>query len=191
MRILIAGLLGGLAMFLWGAVSHMLLPIGEAGHKTATQQQVVLDALAQSTSGEGVYMYPGIAPERMSDPAAMQAFSQDSRGKPYAFVVYQPGGNPANQSMTPNLMKQWATDTLAALVVAWVLALGAWSFGRRVLVAAALGLFSTLTVSLPQWNWYLFPLDFTLGSLAGQVIGWTVAGAVIAWWLGRSAKTVD
>ena len=185
MRILIAGLIGGLTMFLWGAVSHMLLPIGEAGHRTATEQQVVLDALALSTSGEGVYMYPGIAPERMSDPAAMQAFAEDSRGKPYAFVVYQPGGNPVNQSMTPHLVTQWITDTLAALVVAWVLALGALGFGRRVLVAGALGLFSALTISLPHWNWYRFPLDFTAGTLVGQVVGWTLAGAAIAWWLGR------
>lgn len=185
MRIVVAGLIGGLAMFLWGAVSHMLLPIGEAGHRTATQQQVVLDALAQSTSGEGVYMYPGIAPEQMSDAAAMQAFAEHSRGKPYAFVVYQPGGNPVNQSMTPSLATQWLTDTLAALIVAWVLALGAWGFGRRVLVAGALGLFSALAISLPHWNWYRFPLDFTLGTLVGQVLGWALAGAAIAWWLGR------
>lgn len=185
MRILIAGLIGGVVMFLWGAVSHTLLPIGEAGHRTATHQQVVLDALAQSASGEGVYMYPGLAPEQMSDDAAMQAFAEASRGKPYAFVVYQPGGNPVNQSMTPNLVTQWITDTLAALVVAWILALGAWSFGRRVLVAGGLGLFSALTISVPQWNWYRFPLDFTLGTLVVQLIGWTLAGAAIAWWLGR------
>ena len=150
MRIVVAGLVGGLAMFLWGAVSHMLLPIGEAGHRTATQQQVVLDALARSTSGEGVYMYPGIAPERINDAAAMQAFAEESRGKPYAFVVYQPGGNPVNQSMAPSLVTQWITDTVAALIVAWILALGAWGFGRRVLVAGALGSFSALTISLPH-----------------------------------------
>jgi len=129
--------------------------------------------------------FSGLAPEQMSDAAAMQAFAEDSRGKPYAFVVYQPGGNPVNQSMTPHLVTQWITDTLAALVVAWVLALGALGFGRRVLVAGALGLFSALTISLPHWNWYRFPLDFTAGTLVGQVVGWTLAGAAIAWWLGR------
>ena len=31
MRILIAGIIGGLVMFVWGAVAHMMLPIGEMG----------------------------------------------------------------------------------------------------------------------------------------------------------------
>lgn len=188
MRIVIAGIIGGLVMFLWGMVAHVALPIGEAGFKTPTRQDAVLGALATSTSGEGVYMYPGIAPEMMADKAAMQTFAEQSRGKPYALVIYQPGGNPVNQSMTPNLVKQYVTDTLAAMVVAWVLALGAWGFGRRVLVATALGLFAWLAISLPQWNWYMFPLDFTAGALVGQVVGWALAGAAIAWWLGRTGR---
>jgi len=131
------------------------------------------------------YDKQGDRPDAERLAAAMQAFAEQSRGKPYALVVYQPGGNPVNQSMTPHLVTQWITDTLAALVVAWILALGAWGFGRRVLVAGALGLFSALTISLPHWNWYRFPLDFTAGTLVGQVVGWTLAGAAIAWWLGR------
>ena len=47
------------------------------------------------------------------------------------------------------------------------------------LVAGALGLFSWLTVSLPYWNWYRFPLDFTVGSLIEQVVGWLIAGAIV------------
>jgi hypothetical protein len=80
------------------------------------------------------------------------------------------------------------SNTLAAFVVAWILALGAFGIGRRVLIAGALGLFSWLAISLPYWNWYLFPTQFTLGTLLEQVIGWLLAGAAIAWWLGRSER---
>ena len=31
MRILVAGLLGGIVMFLWGVVSHMVLGVGDRG----------------------------------------------------------------------------------------------------------------------------------------------------------------
>ncbi|MDQ3229790.1 MAG: hypothetical protein M3Q13_08685, partial [Pseudomonadota bacterium] len=185
MRVIIAGIIGGLVIFLWSMVAHTVLPIGEAGFKVPTQQDAVLSALAQSVAGEGVYMYPSMPMEQWNDKAASSAFDQQSRGKPYAFVVYQPGGNPVNQSMTPNLIKQFVTDTLAALVAAWILALGAWNFGRRVLVAGALGLFAWLAISLPQWNWYMFPMNLTLASLIEQVIGWLLAGAAMAWWLGR------
>jgi len=30
-RILIAGLVGGIVVFIWSAFSHMVLPLGEAG----------------------------------------------------------------------------------------------------------------------------------------------------------------
>lgn len=190
MRILIAGILGGIVFFVWGAIAHMALPIGEAGVKLPAQQDAVLATLAQSASGEGVYMYPSVAPETMGDKAAMAAFSEQSKGKAFAFVVYQPGGNPMMQGMAPNLVKQFITDTLAALVAAWVLALGAWNFGRRVLVAGALGLFGWFSLSLPYWNWYMFPLDFTIGALIEQVVGWLLAGAAMAWWLGRVRRSM-
>jgi hypothetical protein len=41
---------------------------------------------------------------------------------------------------------------------------------------------------LPYWNWYRFPLDFTLAALAEQLIGWLLAGAAMAWWLGRDER---
>jgi hypothetical protein len=87
--------------------------------------------------------------------------------------------------MGDNIAKQWASDTLAALVVAFILSFTAVSFGRRVLFAALFGVFSWLTISVPYWNWYRFPFDFTAASLIEQAVGWVLAGAVIAWWLGR------
>ena len=93
-----------------------------------------------------------------------------------------------NETMTPNLVKQWGSDTLGALVAAWVLALGAFGFGKRVLIAGALGVFAWLAVSVPYWNWYMFPTDFTLSGLLELLIGWLLSGAAIAWWLGRSEK---
>ncbi|MDR7133321.1 putative oligopeptide transporter (OPT) family protein [Lysobacter niastensis] len=188
MRLIVAGIIGGIVMFMWGAVWHMALPFSEAGMKVPPQQQVVLDAIAPTTSGEGIYMYPSISPEKMSDKAAMQAFAEETRGKPYALVVYQPGGNPINQSMVPNLVKQLVTCILAALVLAWVLSLTAWGFGRRVMVAGAMAVFAWIAISLPHWNWYMFPMSFTASALGEQLVGWLLAGAAIAWWLGRGER---
>lgn len=188
MRILMAGIIGGLVMFMWGAVSHMMLPIGEMGMKVPTEQASAITALAPTTQGPGVYMYPSLPAEDWQDEGKMKAFAEATKGQPYAFVVYQPGGNPVNESMTPNLVKQWGSDTLGALVAAWVLALGAFGFGKRVLIAGALGLFAWLAISVPYWNWYQFPTDFTVANLVEQVVGWLFGGAAIAWWLGRTER---
>ena len=37
-RILIGGLVGGIVLFFWGFVSHMLLPIGEMGLQSLAQK---------------------------------------------------------------------------------------------------------------------------------------------------------
>ncbi len=188
MRIAITGLIGGIVFFIWGAVAHMMLPIGNMGMKLPTDQKAALTALAPTTQGPGVYMYPSIAPEKWNDEAAVKAFEDDNKGSAYAFVVYQPGGNTAHTNMAPNLIKQFVSDVLSAFVVAFVLALGTFGFAKRVFIATALGAFSWLTVSVPYWNWYMFPTDFTVGSLLEQVVGWMLAGVAMAWWLGRKRR---
>lgn len=185
MRLLIAALIGGSLLWLWGAVAHMALPIGEMGHRTAVEQDAAIAALrASATSGDGVYMLPGMSPEQWRDESARNAFVAKYGASPFALVIYRPGGNPGITSMGPNLAKHWLTCVLGALVAAWLLAMVT-GFGRRVVVAAALGLFAWLAVSVPYWNWYLFPAQFTLGAALEQVIGWAIAGIGMAWWLGR------
>ena len=56
MRILIAGIIGGLVIFMWGAVAHMMLPLGKMGMKVPTEQASALSALAPTTQGAGIYM---------------------------------------------------------------------------------------------------------------------------------------
>ena len=188
MRILLAGIIADLAMFVWSAVAHMMLPIGEMGMKVPSGQASALSALAPTTQGAGVYMYPSMPSEDWGDEGKMQAFAESAKGQPYAFVVYQPGGNPVNASMGPALGKQFASDVAAGVVLAWLLSLVAGGFARRVLVGAAAGLFAWLAISVPFWNWYMFPGDFTIGTLLEQVVGWTLAGAGAAWWLARGER---
>jgi hypothetical protein len=187
MRVLVAGLIGGIVFFIWGAVAHMALPIGEMGMKQANAEDPVLAALRDNLPGEGVYMVPGLAPEKMSDEAAVKAYSEKAKNNPNAFIIFQPVGRDG-MNMGPQLAVQAVTDILSAIIVAWVLSLGAMGFGKRVAASAGLGLFSWLTVSAPWWNWYRFTTDFTLGSLLEQVLGWLIAGVAIAWWLGRGER---
>ena len=188
MRVFVAGLIGGIVFFVWGALSHMVLHFGDMGVRYGTPYQSTLAALKQDGGSGGLYILPTVAAEKMMDEAAQKALLAESEGQGYAFVVYHPGGNPANVEMGPVLGKQFATDVLSALVVAWVLALGAFAFGKRVLVSTALGVFAWLVVSVPYMNWYSFPLDYTLGLLAKFAVGWALAGAAMAWWLGRGER---
>jgi len=50
-RILVAGVLGGIAMFVWTSIAHMALPLGEAGIGETRNESAVLGAI-QSSMGD-------------------------------------------------------------------------------------------------------------------------------------------
>lgn len=189
MRVLVAALIGGIVMFLWGAVAHMALGLGNPGIHQPVNEDVVLSTLHQGLGSEpGVYILPSIDPAKMHDKATMEAYSAKSKVSPYAWVVYLPQGEDLS-NMTQQLPRQWASDTLASLALAFVMGLAAFSFVKRLGIAIAAALFAWLSTLVPYWNWYRFPTELTVAALIEQLVGWLLAGAVMAWWLGRRKRS--
>ena len=188
MRIAIAGLLGGIVMFMWGFVAHMVLPLGEIGMRTVpvAQQDAVLTAAMLSFEKEGVYIVPGFEDmDDYNDEAKRKAFGERATANPYAFVVYQPTGADKVNNMGASLAFQFGTTVLAAILAAFVVSFTSAGLAMRATLVFAMALFAWVTVNVPYWNWYRFPLDFTLANLVTEAIGWLLAGFAIAWWLGR------
>jgi hypothetical protein len=191
MRVLVAGIIGGILMFIWGAIAHMALGLGNAGLRAPAHEDTVLSSLHAGLGTEpGVYILPWLGPEHMSDPAAVKAYGDKAQAAPYAWVVYLPQGDDMTR-MTPQLLRQWASDTLGALALAFLMGLAALSFRQRMSVAVVATLFAWLSVLAPYWNWYRFPTSLVEAALVEQLVGWLIAGAAMAWWLGRrEPKTV-
>ena len=80
MRVLIAGILGGIAMYVWATIAH-LSPLGAVGAHTIPNERLVVAALQLSLGDKGgVYIYPapsqsqsGAAPK--STPEGMLAYT--------------------------------------------------------------------------------------------------------------------
>jgi hypothetical protein len=188
MRMLIAAIFGGLVMFVWGVVAHMALGLGNPGIYQPAHEDAVLSSLHEGLGLQpGVYILPSFDPNKWNDNAARAAYSQKSATSPYAWVVYLPQGEDMT-NMSGRIPRQWASDTLSALILAALMGLAAFSFAKRVAIALAAPLFAWLSVLVPYWNWYRFPGALTWAALAEQLIGWLLAGAVMAWWLGRAER---
>lgn len=188
--IVIGGVLGGLMMFFWGFVAHMLLPLGDVGlvQATAPQQDAVLAAMHDNfQQGAGIYLLP-MDKAAWDDPAQSQAFGARALSLPYAFVAYQPVGVDMMNDMSGNLVKEALTNLLSALLAAYLVSFAAVGLGRRVLLVTLLGIFGWLANTVPLWNWFRFPGDFVLASLVEGAVGWLLAGLVIAWSLRRFAR---
>ena len=52
--------LAGLAMFIWGALSHMVLGLGEAGIRNIPNESAMLSAVRTNIDRSGFYMFPGM-----------------------------------------------------------------------------------------------------------------------------------
>lgn len=182
-RVILAGLLGGIVVFLWGAAAHMVLDIGELGLRVPPEaaQQDALASLRENLGEEGVYLLPMLQKDQWEDADAQAAFADHAAQLPYAFVVFQPRGIHITEQFPLLLARQGASDILAALLAALVISFTAAGFFTRLLLVGVMGVFAWLTISVPYWNWYRFPADFTLANLIGQVVGWLLAGLIIAW----------
>ncbi|HZW09328.1 MAG TPA: hypothetical protein VFF69_05435 [Phycisphaerales bacterium] len=176
-RVVVAAVAGGTVMFVWGAIAHMVLPIGEMGIKELPAEEVLLPAIGQHVTEPGFYMFPGIGAAGATD-EAMEAWQRKWEAGPRGVLIADPG--PGEFMPPTQLGVEWGADVLAAAVLAIVLGWLPCTFMGKTLVAGALGLFAWLTVDVSYWNWYKFPPELVLGGLIDQAIGWLGAGAVIA-----------
>ena len=165
MRILIAGVLGGLAMFIWSAVAHLALPLAEIGVSRLPNEAATRAAL-QATVGdrEGLYVFP-------YGPSAPQG--------PSGFLVYN-AGNVLGLS-PPTLVGEFAEETLESLIAAVLVGMAALAgYWRRVGFVALVGVAGVLTTNVSYWLWYRFPADYTLAYMFTDFVGYVAAGLVIA-----------
>lgn len=176
-RIVIGALVGGLVVFIWGAIAHMVLPLGEMGLKSLPNEAAVTTALKSSVPDEGLYFYPGIDMKSASS-EEQKAWEAKVRSGPTGMLLYHPlGGEPLAPKQ---LASEFVTNMLAAALAACLASMMTGSYVRRVFGIAHLGLFAWLTISVSYWIWYGFPGMFILAEGIDQVVSWVLAGFVIA-----------
>jgi hypothetical protein len=177
-RVLLAGLLGGLATFAWSFISHMVLPLGEAGVRTLPNEEAVLADLRGSIPEAGFYIFPLMGDPSKATAEEQAQWAEKYRTGPAGILVYRPAGGEFN---FPKLLGiELLTNILAALIAAFILARVAGGYLQRVFIVGALGLFAWFSISISYWNWYGFPASFILAEGIDQLIGWLVAGLAIA-----------
>ena len=160
-RVVLAGLVGGVAMFLWMSLAHVVLPLGEIGVQEIANEPPLLSAL-QASLGEksGLYFFPatGAGPDatNQQNNAAMQQYDRKLAANPSGLRVYHP---PGQTGMTARrLVTEFLTELLEAFLVVFLLAqTHLKSFGGRLGFATAAGILASLPTNISYWNWYGFP----------------------------------
>lgn len=183
-RIILAGILGGIAMFAWQSIAHLLLPIGRVGVKRLDNEDAVLARLQEQIYPPGFYLFPGMdetaGMNKAQQQEATRRFVEKYRAGPTGILVYHPRGQ---QPFAPKrFVVQFGANLIAALLAAFLLsqAAGLKSFTERLAFVTLLGVIPTLVVNVPYWNWYGFPTNYTLAQFVDQVVAFLAAGLVQA-----------
>lgn len=180
-RILLAALLGGVVVFLWGYVVHAFQPPEAQGLRSLPAEEVVVPVLRSAITEGGLYVFPAFD-ERATSPEAMKAYEEKVKGGPAGMIIITPQGEPMNMRM---LGTEFGSNVLCAFLLAVVLV---WTRASRIQAAAIgliVGVFAWLSIDVSYWNWHKFPMEFTRTSLMDQAAGWLFAGLVIGLVLGR------
>ena len=184
-NILLAGILGGVALFAWESVAHMALPLGEAGIRTFGEREgLMMAALKDNIKESGFYFFPG--PEdrpgmtKEQKAKAMEAAMQRMASQPTGIMIVHPHGRQPN--LATMLPVQLAGDVAVMGIAAFLLSHAAMlkAYGARVLFVTLMGLIPTLQTDMPQWNWYGFPDVYFGAQFLVHLVGFAAGGLVLA-----------
>jgi hypothetical protein len=184
-RVIISGIVAGIALFAWGTLSHVVLPLGEVGIKELPNEQAVLSSMQASIHGNGLYLFPGsgLGPEatRAQRMAAMDEIQKRAASGPNGILVFHSGGGGLTGGRLVNeFILNLVQALLAAILLSWAWPAVAHSYSSRVAFVTLVGIFEALGTNVQYWNWYGFPANYTLAYIVNQVIGFFVVGLVVA-----------
>jgi hypothetical protein len=182
-RIVLAGLAGGVLVFIVSGFLHSATRLGEVGIRPIPNEDLVLLAMRNSIPEPGFYFFPApnLSPKSKEEQATEQArYLAKFKQGPTGILIYKPGGEDLNFGKL--LAMQFLIGLVAAFIVAWILGatVSATMYGTRLMIVVLIGLFAEIYIDFPYWNWYGFPMNYVIGHLVVGLLSWVAAGLAMA-----------
>jgi hypothetical protein len=176
-RMVLAAILGGVAMYVWTSLAHVALPLGEAGvSQIANNENAVLSAMHTALGGApGLYLFPSMGKE----PDAMDQYNKKLAANPSGMLIYHP---PGRQAMTAGqLVTEFVSELIQVLLTVWLLAQTRLErFSSTVAFITVVGIVAAMATNVSYWNWFGFPGVYTVSYMTITFVGFLIAGAVVA-----------
>jgi hypothetical protein len=179
MRIIIAGFLGAVVLFIWGFISWEVLPWNAQTMHKLSNEDAVMAVIKAGNPESGTYSIPGMGDAK--DEASKNAHMEKMKTGPTAMIEYSTTG----MDLPIYMLRGFIIYLLSAMIAASLLGKLSWSlaskFSARVRFVMMIGIFLAIAGTFGDWAWYGTSMSFTLANALNTVIGWTLAGMVIAW----------
>jgi hypothetical protein len=188
-RVLAGALVGAVVSFVFNFVSWQVLELHNKSFNRIPDESELTEKLVERGMRASVYLVPP-PPIPIGDPQgdevqknadAREQFGERLRQGPIYTVFYQPDGR---ELMSPQTLgRGFGIEFFCGLCLAIVLRLTAPSCQRylgRVGVVMMIALFAAAASHVALWNWMGFPREWTIAMARDIVIGWTLAGFLMA-----------
>lgn len=184
MRYVLAVLVGGIIVTIWGAVSWMALPFHTMSLNTLPGEGAEVEAFLSSVPEHGAYHYPGFPHHEDGTPVTREELNETMermrRGPTASLMILHPHGKePFAAStfvlnITVNLL---GAAVLAAMIFRTRRSGGSWAAAMG--VALAFAVFAVCAAVLPSWLWWGYPWLFGLLEVTDVIIAWLLGGAAM------------
>ena len=182
-KLALACILGALTMFIWGAISWVVLPWHKMTMHSFSNEDAVVAAIKSGNATNGMYTIPG----RSTDPTLIEAKRKQG---PVAMISYQAEGS---DMMNPVFyLKGILLDILIMFVAVSMMSKISWSlasYGNRVKFMMMIGVIIGLSARIGDMIYMNMPMDFSIIYAIDEVVTWTLAGFVVARFIKPVMKT--
>jgi hypothetical protein len=176
-RLVVAWLAGTLLIYVWGALSHMVLLEG-AGFSRLPDEQRVVTALQGSLETDGLYLFPSPDFSGRATPEETAAWERRFLAGPTGMIVYHPAGSAPVSGR--KLALQLLADMIAAAIAVHLIHRMRGQLWANALTVGLLGVFAIASVATIFWNWYGFPHAFFVAQCIDMIVGWSLTGVAMA-----------
>lgn len=163
---LLLSIAAGLVLFVWGFISWAVLPWHNMVANKFTDEAAVAQVLKANSPRQGIYYLP--FSEKDHGPNQVGAFA-----------------NVLPQGTEMNMGKQMATGVITQIIGAFLVLLllshtSGLNYWGKVGFVALVGLIIGFVSHAPYWNWFGFPPAYVVVTILDMLIGWILAGLVVA-----------
>jgi hypothetical protein len=180
-RIALGVVLAAAALFMWGFLFWAVGPFSQAIFSKATGETALAAQMLDALPETGVYLIPG-------DDSDFEAYTASHLSGPIAMIFFtREGTNPMSPMVfLLGFLHMLASAALVALLLRTALPVLP-TYAKRVMFVTLFGLAAAVWTNLGYPIWWHHPPGFHLMMMVYDVVGWALAGAVLAYFVRASA----
>jgi hypothetical protein len=187
-RIVLASILGGIALFMWGFMYWVVVSASWSAVRSLPleSETAIVSTLNEHMPADGVYFIPGFTEvDPQASPETRETLDQAWRARheagPRGMIMYRRAG--ATPQQPSQFLAGLMLNIASAFFVACMVSFGVSSasrFSHRYAMVVCFGIAAAIATHGVQWNWFNMPTEYSQFMMVDVIGSWLVAGVVIA-----------